>query len=117
MDPWWRPLLLVGGATSDTAYVELDKENLTFRFGFFYQQTFPRSEIEAASPREWPLWLGVGWRTTFRGTVGLIGSYQGVVEVRLRSPARTWGLISYDRLAVSLEEPEQFLAELGAGGG
>lgn len=29
LEPWWRPLLLIGGATRSTAYVELGGETLT----------------------------------------------------------------------------------------
>ncbi len=112
MDPWWRPLLLPGGALPDSSYVELSDDALSVRFGWLFNHAIARTEIEGAAARDWPLWMGVGWRTTFRGLVGLIGSYQGVVEVRLRTPARAWGLVSYDRLAVSLEGPGRFLAAL-----
>jgi len=114
LDPWWRPLLLIGGATPSNSYVELSEDAVNFRFGWLFRRTLPRSDIEEAVPRRWPLWYGVGWRTNFRGLIGLIGSYQGVVEIHLRTPGRVWGLFSLRRLAVSLEEPQRFLDFLGA---
>ena len=113
IDPWWCPLLLVGGATPGNSYVELSDDALTARFGWLFRSIVPRSDIEAAVPRRWPLWYGVGWRTNLCGLVGLIGSYRGVVEIRLRAPVRVWGLFTLRRLAVSLEEPQRFLDSLG----
>ena len=113
IDPWWRPLLLVGAATADNSYVDVGEEAVEVQFGLFHR-TIPRSEIEGAEPKRWPVWMGVGWRTDLRGTFGLIGSYQGVVEIRLRTPLRVWGVLNCPKLAVSLEEPDRFLEELGA---
>ena len=113
LDPWWRPLLLIGGATSSNSYVELSEDAVTVRFGWLFRRTLPRSDIEGAVRTRWPLWHSVGWRTNFRGLIGLIGSYQGVVEIRLRTPRRVWGLFTLRRLAVSLEEPQRFLDSLG----
>lgn len=115
IDPWWQPLLLVGGGTQDGSYLELSDDALTVRFGWLFQRTIPRSDIEEAVPSRWPVWMGVGWRTDLRGLFGLIGSYRGVVELRLRAPIRVWGMLTCRRLAVSLEEPEQFVAALAAG--
>ncbi len=52
---------------------------LHVRFGWLFDHRFPLSEVEAASPSHWPLWGGIGWRTNFSGTVGLIGTYVRVV--------------------------------------
>ena len=45
--------------------------------------------------------------------VGLIGSYQGVVEVKLRTRTRAWAVFPCDRIAVSLEDPDGFIAAIG----
>jgi len=113
IDPWWRPLLLAGGATRDRSYVEVTDDRVSFRFGFFFRRAVDRGEVEGASLRHWPLWMGIGWRSNLRGVIGLIGSYAGVVEVRLQSRSRAWGVFPCDRIAVSLEDPEGFIAALG----
>jgi hypothetical protein len=112
VDPWWRPLLLAGGATRDNSYVEVTDDRVSFRFGFFFRRAFSRDEIEGASLRHWPIWMGVGWRSNLRGVIGLIGSYRGVVEVRLKGRSRVWALFPCDRIAASLEDPEGFIEAL-----
>ncbi len=112
LDPWWRPLLLVGGATPDNSYLELADDGLSLHFGLLFNRTIPREQIESVAEADWPLWLGVGWRTGFGGRYGLIGSYQGIVELTLREPIRVLNLFNFTRIAVSLEEPEAFLQAL-----
>ena len=58
--------------------------------------------------------MGVGWRAGFGGRYGLIGSYQGIVELTLREPIQILSLFNFTRIAVSLEEPEAFLQALDA---
>ena len=115
MDAWARPFLLAGGATRENAYVELDEEDLAMQFGFLFGHTIPRSEIVSSAKRAWPIWMGVGWRAgpIMGRLVGLIGSTEGVVEIGLRNPIRVWGLLQCTRIAVSLEQPDEFLAALG----
>jgi hypothetical protein len=112
IDARWRPFLLVGGATHANSYVQVDDENVTFRFGRLFSRKLPRSEIESARSIRWPIWMGIGWRSNLRGVIGLIGSYHGVVEVRLRTRGRAWRVFPCDRIAVSLEDPEGFMAAL-----
>ena len=114
LDPWWRPLLLVGGATPDNSYMELADDRLSLYFGLLFNRTIPREQIESAAEADWPLWMGVGWRAGFGGRYGLIGSYQGIVELTLREPIRVLNLLNFTRIAVSLEEPEAFLQALDA---
>jgi hypothetical protein len=115
LDPWWRLLLLVGGATPGNSYAEIDGDALHLRYGLLFDRTIPRAQIVSAKQRNWPIWLGIGWRTDFRGGVGLIGSMEGVVELTLSEEIR-WGLLRYTRVAVSLQEPQPFLAALGLPG-
>ncbi len=112
VDPWWRPLLLAGGATRDSSYVDVTDGGVSFRFGFLFRRAVQRDEIAGAALRHWPIWMGVGWRSNLRGVIGLIGSYGGVVEVRLQNRSRAWGVFPCDRIAVSLEDPEGFIAAL-----
>jgi hypothetical protein len=109
IDPWWQPLLLVGGGTREGSYVEIDEGKVKVRFGWFFDREIALGDIEGVQEMSWPLWYGVGWRTNFSDLVGLIGSHQGVVELALRTPLQVWGLLRYKRLAVSLEEPQRFI--------
>jgi hypothetical protein len=114
IDPWWRPFLLIGGVRSENSYVEVEEGSITTRFGWLFNQTIPRGEIEGAGPVDWPWWAGIGLRLIYlSGRIGLVGSYNGVVEIRFRTARRLWGISRYRQLAVSLEEPERFLAALG----
>jgi hypothetical protein len=116
---WAVPLLVLFGATAGRSYVELADDRLVARFGWLFQYTFPIADIEGAARRSWPWFYGIGWRTSFRGTVGLIGSYDNVVEIRFKRRRRLWMLLPVpcDRLAVSLEDPEAFLDALAQAGG
>lgn len=110
MDPYWRPLLLLGGATSSNSFVEVGPDYVAFNFGFAFHYRIPRDEIKAVFPRSWPFWYGIGWRSNFRGVIGLIGSYEDVVEVRLNKRRRAWAAFPMDRIGVSLEDPKGFVA-------
>ncbi len=114
MDPWWRAVLLVGGATKDNSYLEITDEGVVARFGAFFNRTIPRDQIESAGEAEWPLWLGVGWRAGFGGRYGLIGSYNGIVELQLNAPMQVLRFFSFTSLSVSLEDPRAFLDALDA---
>jgi hypothetical protein len=113
IDAFWRPFLLIGGAGRENSYVEIAEDSITARFGWLFNQTIPRDEIESAELVPWPWWAGIGLRLLyFNGGVGLVGSYDGVVEIRFRQRRRLWGFTGYRRLAVSIEEPERFLQAL-----
>ena len=110
VDPVWRPFVFIGGATKANSYVEVTDEGVHFRFGLLFDRTVPISDVKEVFPRSWPLWYGIGWRSNLRGVIGLVGSYTGVVEVRLNKRGRAWGVLPCDRIAVSLEDPEGFIA-------
>ena len=114
MSPMWRPLLLPFGGTPERSYVEMEDGELHVRFGWLFDQRFPLSAIEGASPSHWSVWAGIGWRTNFRGSVGLIGTYVNIVEVRFREPQRVRMLLPFAcrRLYVSLADPREFINAL-----
>lgn len=115
-NPVLRPLLLALGATRGGSFVEVDGRELRVRFGPLFDERLPLAEIaEVLQPAHWPLIGGIGWRTDFRGAVGLIGSTRGVVLVRLARPRRVRLFLlplSLRELYVSLEQPAEFAAEL-----
>lgn len=111
---FWRPLLALLGGTRDVSYVEVEPDTVTFRFGSF-EARIPRENVSGAARVRWPLLGGIGWRAG-PGAVGLIGSRQNVVEVRLHQPHRVrvlWIPVKARSVYVSLENPEAFLADLG----
>ncbi len=104
----------MGGACGDKSHVDVTGSEICFRFGFWFSRCVPRADIKAVFARSWPLWYGIGWRSNLRGVIGLIGSYEGVVEVRLKSRRLVWGVFPCDRIAVSLEDPEGFIAAIAS---
>ncbi len=114
ISPLWRPLLLPFGGTPARAFAELEDGQLHVRFGWLFDHRFSLGDVEAASPSHWPVWAGIGWRTSFRGTVGLIGTYVNIVEVRFKEPQRVRMVVPMTcrRLYLSLDEPRDFITAL-----
>ena len=112
------PLLWLVGFTRDSnSYVAIEGDQLRARFGWFFNETFPLAEVVSVTPTRWPWYYGLGWRGNFVGLVGLVASFQGVVEIRFSRRMKVAGLLPFmkfpcDRLAVSLEEPERFMTAL-----
>lgn len=116
LNPVIRPLLALFGGTAAQSFVESSAESLRIRFGWGFDETVPRAEIRGARPRGWSPLRGYGWRLS-PGMVGLVGSGAGVVEIRLRAPRRLRIMMipmRVERIAVSLQEPDAFLADLNA---
>lgn len=109
IDTVWTPFVLIGGATRANSYVEVADGEIIFCYGLLFRHRIPLDDVESIAPRKWPLWFGIGWRTNFMDMVGLIGSYDGVVEVKLRNRKRYWAVLGARRISVSLEDPEGFI--------
>ena len=111
----YAPLLALFGGTPRRSFVELDGDKLRFKFGWLFDYTFPVSDVQSVYRRHWPWYMGVGWRGDLRGLIGLIGSYQDVVEVRFARKHKIYKIVpwvSCDRLAVSLEQPQAFIESM-----
>lgn len=110
---WKGPLLLIG-ATASRAFVELDDEALTVRFGLA-EERIPLAVVRSADPKRWPILYGIGIRIG-PGGIAYVGSRFGVVHVTFSEEQRFqvfFGWRSrFDGVYVSLEEPEAFLADL-----
>lgn len=113
IDRLWRPLFGPIGARGDRCYVEVDDEHVRVRMPPLLRVDLPRADVVTAEKRTWPLWRGIGWRHDLRRTVGAIGSRRGVVQLELRE-SRKWirFLPRYDRLAVSVDDPDELVAAL-----
>ena len=114
ISPLWRPFLFPFGATPERAFAAIEDNHLHVRFGRLFDHRFPLKAVEGVAPSHWPVWAGVGWRTNLRGTIGLVGSYVNIVEIRFKEPQRVRLLFPFTckRLALSLEEPRDFIAAL-----
>lgn len=114
-DVWLRPILWPFGGTAAASYVALEDGKLRVRFGWAFRHTFPLSEVVAVERTNWPWYYGLGWRANYLGRVGLVGSFEGIVELRLRRTRWLWLAfvpVPCRRLAISLEEPDAFVAAL-----
>jgi hypothetical protein len=113
LDDIWRALLLIIGANKNNSYIELDEEALSLNYGFFKTRV-PLTQIEAVNPMKWPWYFGVGLRLAPGPMIGLIGSTQEVVEIRLRGDleVKVPFKIKAKNLAVSIEGHRTFVDEL-----
>ncbi|MEO8457627.1 MAG: hypothetical protein ABI559_07445 [Chloroflexota bacterium] len=111
IDPIWRPLLGVFGGMRDASFAEVKEGHLRFRFGLLFDHDVPLGDVISAEKRASQFWDGIGWRLNpLTRTVKLLGSHEGVVELKLRKSSRTWGLFPFTRISMSLTDPEAFLA-------
>lgn len=112
IDPVWRPLLAPFGAMESGSYAEVRNHGIHIHFGFLFERTFSHEEIASASRWQPAWWNGIGFRSNLRGRISLLGSHQGVVEVRLKRTTRSWGILPCKRIVISLQDPDGFLAAL-----
>ena len=112
LDPVWRPVLLLLGARQSNSYLEVNGDALAVHFGFLYQNTLRLEDIESVQDSDWTWWRGIGWRIGFGDRFGLIGSYDGIVDIRLKENLRVWGFANHRCITVSLEDPKTFVAAL-----
>ena len=114
VSPFWRALLFPFGVTPERAFAAIDDGELRVSFGRLFDHRFPLEAVETVAPSRWPLWAGIGLRTDFRRTVGLVGAYVNTVEVRFKKRQRVRMVVPLpcERLVLSLEDPEAFIAAL-----
>lgn len=114
VSPFWRALLFPFGVTPERAFAAIDDGELRVSFGRLFDHRFPLEAVETVTPSRWPLWAGIGLRTDFRRTVGLVGAYVNTVEVRFKERQRVRMVVPLpcERLVLSLEDPEAFIAAL-----
>ena len=107
------------GLPRSGSYVELDDDSVRVRLGWGFTASIPRRAITTA--RRGPDVVGItagahGWR----GRWLVNGSGRGIVRLDVDPPVRAWTLalpVRLSRLDVSLEDPDGFLAALGAPSG
>lgn len=112
--PWLRPLLILFTATESRSWVEIEETGIRAQYGW-YRIFVPHESITSVHRANWPWYAGIGWRTNLRSVIGLIGSYEGVVEIAIDPPQRTRLIgigLGMKQLIISLEDPEGFLDEI-----
>ncbi|MGH9040272.1 MAG: hypothetical protein ACRDZ3_08575 [Acidimicrobiia bacterium] len=98
------------------SYVDLDDDSVHVHMGWGFTAHIPRRSISGAcrDPDVAGITAGAhGWR----GSWLVNGSRHGIVRLDVEPPVRAWTLaipVNLRRLAVSLEDPDGFLAALGA---
>jgi hypothetical protein len=99
------------------AYVDVSDETIEVRMAWAFSARIPRRLVTRAGPGKpptIPLTAGVhGWR----GRWLVNGSPEGIVDIELSEPCRATTLgfpVRLNRLSVSLDDPDGFLATLGA---
>jgi hypothetical protein len=113
---WVRPFLWPLAGTASRSYVDVSVDGVRIKYGFF-DMRIALDEIESVQPGRWPWWGGLGWRSNLVGRIGLVASYRGIVDIRLRSRRWVWLVIvpaPCNRVTLSLEDPDAFLAALTA---
>ncbi len=109
-----KPLMaLVLGVTEKRAYVELGDDSLTARYGWF-SETIALSSILSVEKMAWPLYYGLGLRVAPGLTLGYVADLDCVVSLSLRDKLPAICGLGFSKLAMSLEEPDAFMAALHA---
>ncbi len=100
-----------------SAYVDLDGETLRVRMGWAFSARIPRRLVAKAGPGKRPFirfTAGAHWWGRGRWLVN--GAPDGILDVELSGPVRAFSIfpIRLKVLSISLEDPDGFLAALGA---
>ena len=115
---WFRWFMVAMAMGPRRSWVAIRPDQLEVRMGWGFRMQVPRTSISSARAIDAKLWWGIGVHTDLRGTWIVNGSQSGMVEVRFDPRAAAKGPVPFSihprAVALSLEEPEAFLAALGA---
>lgn len=114
---FWRLGLGIIGLGPSFSGVDLDAEELRMRFGWGFTMRAPRSSVARAGRFDHHVWYSLGAHTNLRGRWLVNGSGHGLVRIILseRGSGTSSGFpIHPHDVLVSLEDPDGFLAALGA---
>ena len=83
--------------------------------GRWFHERIPLDGIGAIAPSEWPWWGGLGVKLAHHG-VGVVGSTEGVVNLKLTRPIKMHviAVVDVEQLWVSLADRDSFLTALSA---
>lgn len=110
---WAIPFLFPLAPTPPTATV--DPEVVKLRMGLHGRADIPIALIDRVGTIEWPWFAGVGTRIA-RGLVAFVGAPGTLVVIELSERIRLRAPLSWraQRIAVSVEDPEGFMAAIAA---
>ncbi|MFO0556153.1 MAG: hypothetical protein U0271_47690 [Polyangiaceae bacterium] len=108
-----EPILHTFGVKDETSYAELHADHLEVSMGKWFHERIPFSEIASLAPSEWPWWGGLGVKLGHHG-VGVVGSLDGVVNLKFKKPleVRVLAQVSVEQMWVSLKDRDSFLQAL-----
>jgi hypothetical protein len=114
----WQGLFALFGFSAAGSYVEVDEQAVQLHFGTANER-IPLAEIAGVARRPWPVLYGLGAKLGPSGGVSYVGSIEGVVQIDFVSPRpmNVWGPFRTSHALcaiVSLENPDQFIADVGA---
>lgn len=111
-----RPFLAIFGATEAKSYVEIDGAELHVQLGALFDKTIPLANVSAVERGAWSLWRGLGVRMSAGHGLGIVGSTEGIVRLRLtpRLPIKALFTFNCDEILFSLEDPDGFTREIEA---
>lgn len=112
-----RPVILLWGARPETAWAEIDDDELRARFGPFRIRT-PLANIDSwriEGPFTWIKAIGVRMSVFGGGDVSFAGAAHGGLRVDVREPIR-WGLFRVPAIYVGADDLEGLAGALRARG-
>jgi hypothetical protein len=115
-----EPVLHTFGVKAETSFVEIDGDALHVSMGVWFDERIPLSRIAQVAPSEWPWWGGLGVKTAPHGGVGVVGSTEGIVNVKLSEKQRVSLKIVHveaEQLWLSLEDRDGFMKALASASG
>ena len=108
-----EPILHTFGARPETTYTDIEGGTLEVAMGRWFHERIPLDAIAAIAPSEWPWWGGLGVKLAHHG-VGVVGSLEGVVNIKFAKPIKMHviAVVDVEQLWVSLVDPAGFLKAL-----
>ncbi len=113
--PLARPILSLFSATEGRSFIDIDRDQLEIRFGFFHQ-VIARDQLRSVSLQPEPRWYqrSIGWRWNLGSRIALLGATHNLVRLELTERRRmfigVW--VRADEIIVSLEQPALFVESL-----
>jgi hypothetical protein len=109
-----EPVMKMFGAGPAVSFCDVDGGKLHVKMGVWFDESFPLAQIAQVAPSDWPWWGGLGVKLVHHG-VGVVGSTEGIVNVKFKSPQKARVIVTVDatQLFLSLEDPEGFMKNLG----
>ena len=110
------PVFAVFGFRKQSSWVELSDNDLNFNYGTAHERVL-LDNVESVGHYDWPFYYGVGAKLGPDGSAAYVGSLDGVVQVKFKSPIpmNVWGPFNRKKarsVIVSLEDAQGFIAAL-----